>query len=59
MVKPAPAAAAILDRFLHRTGIIAINGKSYRPKDRASRKRPDVVYSPWSGAWAVRIGGSS
>jgi len=33
-----PAAGAILDRFLHHAEVIAIQGKSYRLKDKAERK---------------------
>ncbi|HEY3323752.1 MAG TPA: ATP-binding protein [Planctomycetota bacterium] len=32
-----PTATAILDRFLHRAEIIAINGRSYRLKDKATK----------------------
>jgi len=32
-----PAATAILDRFLHRAEIIAVNGRSYRLKDKAAK----------------------
>jgi DNA replication protein DnaC len=37
LIGDVPAATAILDRFLHRAEIIAINGKSYRLKDRACK----------------------
>ena len=32
-----PAAAAILDRFLHHAEIITITGRSYRLKDKAAK----------------------
>ena len=32
-----PTATAILDRFLHRAEIIAVNGRSYRLKDKAEK----------------------
>ncbi len=35
-----PTATAILDRFLHRAEIIAINGRSYRLKDKADKPAP-------------------
>jgi len=34
-----PAASAILDRFLHHARVIAITGKSYRLKDRATAEK--------------------
>jgi DNA replication protein DnaC len=37
LIGDVPAATAILDRFLHRAEIIAINGRSYRLKDRAGK----------------------
>jgi len=39
LIGDVPAATAILDRFLHRAEVIAINGKSYRLKDRACREK--------------------
>jgi len=39
LIGDVPAATAILDRFLHRAEIIAINGKSYRLKDRACTEK--------------------
>ena len=35
-----PTATAILDRFLHRAEIIAVNGRSYRLKDKAEKTTP-------------------
>lgn len=40
LVADVPSATAILDRVLHHAEIINITGKSYRLKDRASRKDP-------------------
>jgi DNA replication protein DnaC len=37
LIGDVPAATAILDRFLHHAEIIAINGRSYRLKDRAGK----------------------
>ena len=37
LIGDVPAAAAILDRFLHNAEVIAISGKSYRLKDRAAK----------------------
>jgi DNA replication protein DnaC len=41
LVGDAPAATAILDRFLHHAEIIQITGRSYRLKDRATAKPVD------------------
>jgi DNA replication protein DnaC len=40
LIGDVPSATAILDRFLHHAEVITIKGKSYRLKDRASRKDP-------------------
>ncbi len=37
LIGDVPAATAILDRFLHNAEVIAINGKSYRLKDRGGK----------------------
>ena len=42
LIGDVPAATAILDRFLHRAEIIAINGRSYRLKDRAGKASEDA-----------------
>ena len=39
LVGDVPTASAILDRFLHHAEVFAIQGKSYRLKDRAGKKR--------------------
>ena len=39
LIGDVPAATAILDRFLHHAQVIAITGKSYRLKDRASKEK--------------------
>ena len=39
LVGDVPAAAVILDRFLHHAEMFAIQGKSYRIKDRAGRRK--------------------
>ena len=38
LIGDVPTATAILDRFMHRAEIIAINGRSYRLKDKAGEK---------------------
>ncbi len=38
LLQDVPTAGAILDRFLHHAQVIAINGKSYRLKNTATRK---------------------
>ena len=38
LIGDVPTATAILDRLLHRAEIIQITGKSYRLKDRATKK---------------------
>lgn len=38
LIGDVPAAGAILDRFLHHAEVIAVNGKSYRLKDKATEK---------------------
>jgi DNA replication protein DnaC len=43
LIGDVPAATAILDRFLHRAEIIAINGRSYRLKDRAGKAVEDTT----------------
>ena len=43
LIGDVPAATAILDRFLHRAEIIAINGRSYRLKDRAGKAVEDAA----------------
>jgi DNA replication protein DnaC len=40
LVGDVPAAAAILDRFLHRAEMIQITGKSYRMRDRDGKRLP-------------------
>ena len=39
LIGDVPAATAILDRFLHHAEIVTITGKSYRMKDRKSKKQ--------------------
>ncbi len=39
LIGDVPAATAILDRFLHHAEIVTITGKSYRMKDRMSKKQ--------------------
>ena len=39
LIGDVPAAAAILDRFLHHAEVIEIQGQSYRMKDRAAAKK--------------------
>lgn len=39
LIGDVPSATAILDRFLHNADVIAITGKSYRMKDRASQNQ--------------------
>lgn len=39
LIGDVPAAGAILDRFLHHADVIAITGKSYRLKDRATEQK--------------------
>jgi DNA replication protein DnaC len=41
LIGDVPTATAILDRFLDRAELIQITGKSYRLKDKATRKRDD------------------
>jgi DNA replication protein DnaC len=43
LIGDVPAAAAILDRFLHHAEIIPIKGKSYRMKDRACKEKLSEV----------------
>jgi len=43
LIGDVPAAAAILDRFLHRAEVIAIQGRSYRLKDRAEKSEPSAA----------------
>ena len=38
LIGDVPAATAILDRFLHHAQVIAITGRSYRLKDRATKQ---------------------
>ncbi len=45
LLQDVPTAGAILDRFLHHAHLIAINGKSYRLKDAATRKSPPASAS--------------
>jgi len=40
LVGDVPAATAILDRFLHHAEISSINGKSYRLRNKACKKKP-------------------
>ena len=40
LVGDVPAATAILDRFLHHAQIASINGKSYRLRNKACKKKP-------------------
>ncbi len=42
LIGDVPAATAILDRFLHNADVISITGKSYRLKDRATKKAEDA-----------------
>ena len=50
LIGDVPAATAILDRFLHHAGVIAITGKSYRLKNRAgnqqANKNPSAKQKP-------------
>lgn len=39
LIGDVPAATAILDRFLHHSDVIAITGRSYRLKDRATEQK--------------------
>jgi DNA replication protein DnaC len=39
LIGDVPAATAILDRFLHNADVISITGRSYRMKDRATKKQ--------------------
>ncbi len=41
-----PTATAILDRFLHHAEVVAMNGRSYRLKDRPGAAREDGVTAP-------------
>ncbi len=41
LIGDVPAATAILDRFLHHAEVITITGKSYRLKNRPTKKQGD------------------
>jgi len=41
LIGDVPAATAILDRFLHHAEVITITGKSYRLKNRPTKKHGD------------------